>query len=297
VLDCEPAKQAATGAESRQPTKSQLLSRSYREGERPSYVMKGVNEEWHYQIQAEGVVKKDSAGSYFEEFGWSNLVSNGSPAALSPETAAFRQRLTLDPGSLPAFPDVSKIDPILIGPVTDLMTFYVDLWLVYRLGKLNKANDRFYFPLGTPNSWADGHRVLLGEDSIDLEFSLIQVDDRDKVAKVLVRHVVPAHPQVKLPAEWMREPVCDTPNNWVQVSREREGSRFLAAVGRETFDVQLTVSLLDGRILTGSMDNVIDTTERTCEDEALTQCGATQLHSIRRNIEILLVYPGKQGKE
>jgi hypothetical protein len=35
--------------------------------------MSGVNENWHYTIQADGVVKKDAAGVYFEEFQWSHM--------------------------------------------------------------------------------------------------------------------------------------------------------------------------------------------------------------------------------
>jgi hypothetical protein len=52
-------------------------------------------------------------------------------------------------------------------------------------------------------------------------------------------------------------------------------AQYVAAVGRETFDVQLVVSLVDGRIVSATMDNPVDVLERTCSDAALTSCGLT----------------------
>src|ERR1700679_1590513 len=137
------------------------LQRQYREGETLVYKMTGVNEAWHYTIQADGVVKKDAAGAYYEEYRWSNMQSGGQATPLSAETPAFRQRLTLDPNQNPSMPDLSKVDPKLIGPITDFMTFYADLWLANKVGQLKKAGDHFYFrnPM-PPSSWADGARVL-----------------------------------------------------------------------------------------------------------------------------------------
>jgi hypothetical protein len=40
------------------------LLRHYVEEEKLTYHMKGINEGWHYEVQTDGVVKKDSDGSY-----------------------------------------------------------------------------------------------------------------------------------------------------------------------------------------------------------------------------------------
>ena len=69
------------------------LQRQYHEGDALVYKMTGVNEAWHYTIQADGVVKKDAGGAFFEEYRWSDLESGGQALALSAETPAFRQRL------------------------------------------------------------------------------------------------------------------------------------------------------------------------------------------------------------
>jgi len=106
------------------------------------------------------------------------------------------------------------------------------------------------------------------------------------VATLLVRHVPPEQPAVHLPAEWMRELVADTKNNWVDVQK-RDG-KFVAAVGKETFDVRLKVSLADGKILSGTIENPVKAKERDCEDAGFTKCGDPRSHEILRHIEITL---------
>src|SRR5215467_7653886 len=92
------------------------LHRQYHDGEKLTYHMKGINEAWHYEIQADGVVKKDSAGTYSEEYRWSHLISDGQETALTPANQDLRQEVTLDPNHNPTFPNLSKVGPQIIGP-------------------------------------------------------------------------------------------------------------------------------------------------------------------------------------
>ncbi len=264
-----------------------VLLRRYREGETLTYHMMGINEGWHYEIQANGIVKKDPAGTYFEEYRWSNLISDGQKVALPAASLEFRQQLTLDPNHNSSFPDLSQVDRRLVGPITDFMNFYVDLWLAEKTDKLVRAGDHFYFKHGKPNSWADGNYVLIGEDSIDFDLNLKDVNRSENTVLILIHHVPPEKPEVQLPADWMRKPVADTANNWVQVQKMENG-KYLAAVGKETFDVQIKISLTDGKILSGNIDNPVETIERECTDAALKRCGDPQPHSIRRQIVIHL---------
>lgn len=264
-----------------------LLLRRYQEGEKLTYKMKGLNEQWHYEIQADGTVKKAADGTYFEEFAWSHLISNGKESPLSPATSRLRQDLTLDLRRTPAFPNLSQVDPRLVGPLTDMLTFYVDVRFAIKNGTLAKAGDHFYFKRGTPASWADGNYVLVGESSIDFDITLKEVNQTNNTVTLLARHVPPKKPEVKLPADWMHKPVTDTPNNWVLVQRQGQGE-YLAAVGKEIFNNEIVLSLADGKILSATMDNSVQTVERECTDAALTQCGEQQPHLIRRQIEISL---------
>jgi hypothetical protein len=117
--------------------------------------MKGLNEQWRYEIQADGVVTKDSVGTYIEQYGWSHLISDGQEVQLSVASLSFRQQVTLDPSGSSVLPDLSQVDPRLIGPITDFLTFYVDLYIAVRTEQLIHTGDHVYVKRGTPASWAD----------------------------------------------------------------------------------------------------------------------------------------------
>jgi hypothetical protein len=264
------------------------LHRDYRGGEKLVYRMQGLNENWKYTIQADGVVKKDTAGKYFEEYQWSRMESDGQSLPLRADMAGFRQRLTLDPDQNQSIPDLTKVDPKMIGPIMDFMTFYADVWLAIKTGQLAKAGDHFYFRNPMPaTSWADGTRTLIGESAIDFDMTLNAVNAAEGTAELVVRHVPPEKAAVKLPAAWMQAPVGDKPNNWVGVTKNQDGT-YSAAVGQETFEVRLKLSLADGKILSATMDNPVKTIERTCTDAAFDQCGPPKPHVIIRTIEISL---------
>ena len=264
-----------------------LLIRRYRAGERLTYDMKGTNGNWRYLIQARGVVKRNRNGTFVEEYAWSNLVSNGATIRFPQASAQFRQMLSLDARVPPAISNLGAVSPMLIGPITDLTTFYADLWLAMHLGpKLSHAGDHSYVKFGRPASWADGKRVILGEDSLDFAFMLQKIDPSTHTATLLVRHLPPTQPQVRLPATWMREPVADTPNNWVQVMKD--GNNFVAAVGKETFEVRMTVSLTGGKIFAASLENFVSAQQRNCRRAALTECQAARRVDISRHVAISL---------
>lgn len=270
---------------------SSILARHYAEGEKLSYHMKGSNRGRTgtkvYEADATGVVKKNSAGKFVEEYAWSNLIVNGAPVALSPAAAAFRQQVSLD--EFQGLPNLSQVIP-LIGPITDTLTFYVDLLLATRQGSLAKPGDHFYFKSGTTNSWADGNSVIIGEDSIDFDITLAAIDPSAHVATIVVRHVVPAQPHIKTSAEWMNPPVADTPNNWTEIHRnfasQSDADKYVAAIGKETFDVELKVSLVDGKIISGKIDNPVEVLERNCSDLTLAVCGTPVRYQILRQIEL-----------
>lgn len=268
------------------PQAERLLSRRYVEGERVQYLMKGQDGSSTYEVRITGTTKKASDGRFVEEFAWTDLVANGAPRALADTSRAFRFAVTLEGGAPFDMPDLSKA-PGLIGPVTDLMTFYADLFLAMHQGALRKAGDHFYFPNPMTSSWADGTVVVLGEDHIDFDITLTAVDTASHVATVLIKHVPPSVPKIRLPADWMQTRVAETPNNWVQVRKTASG--FAASVGKETFDVTLNVDISTGKILSAKMENPVTKVTRACSDAALSKCGDAQATPTVRRIELLLL--------
>jgi hypothetical protein len=274
------------------PPPSRPLARHYREGESLTYHMKASNQSRtgsiRYEADAKGTVKKDGAGHFIEKFNWSRLSFNGQSVQLPADSSDFSQQLSLDSEVSPSVPDFSHVNPMLIGPCADLLTFYADLWLAIKQGTLVHSGDHVYVKHGTPNSWADGTRTLIGQDSIDFDITLSEVNSHNGMAKLLVRHVPPLKPQVPIPAKWMEAPVADTANNWVEVSKTDTG-KYLGEVGKETFDVEITVSLADGKILSATMDNPVSVSSRECTDAALTHCSVAERYQIRRQIELRLL--------
>ena len=292
TLIAAPLAPAVSRAQVLAPRAADLLARRYRKGETFRYRMtasnRGPSDTLTDSLTADVTVQKDTDGRFFEEVAWHDVVVNGAPFALPAASQAFRQRLTLEANAkYTQIPDLSKVHPMLIGPITDLLTFYADMSVV-RHGTLEKPGDHFYFTHGTPASWADGQRVIIGESSIDFDVRLKGIDRTAETATLLIRHVPSTPPQIKIPAEWMLPPVADTPNNWVQV--ERTGaSNFTASIGQETFDVTITLSLTDGHVISAILDNPVQVRERECENEALTVCGGPVRYEIRRHVEITSV--------
>lgn len=295
VVDSPSLLRAAEPAEELNPPP---WARHYTEGEKIIYKMKvsnrGRTTTRVSAIEADGVVKKDAAGILFEEFTWNHMTMDEKEIAFSPDTQNFRQQMSLPLVAQPAdfmkifsvIHALGKLDSFMVGPVADLSTFYVDMLFCSQFGGQAKAGDHRLISMGgAPNSWADGTMIVLGEDSVDFDCNVEEIDRDHQTATLLIKHLPPEKPLIKLPAEWMRAPVSDTANNWVEVIKNNNGT-YTAAVGKETFEVKIKVSLTDGRILSAQMDNPVEVLERECTDAELTKAGPPVRYKIRRQIDL-----------
>lgn len=266
------------------------LHRQYKEGETLAYEMHGSNRELQdtrtYSARVDGIVKKKSDGSYYEEYAWSNLIVNGRRYDLPETSRQFRQHLSLAADYQQQLPPLGEIDPRLAGPTLDFMTFYIDLQLTMRQCGVVRPGDHRRLSYAKSASWANGSHLLIAEDAVDFDILLKKLDRSRGTATVVVRHVPPNQTHVRLPAEWMQAPVADTPNNWVQVSKEND--KYVASVGKETFTVSITVDLADGKMLAASMVNPVLVRERTCTDASFDHCGPTRKYEILRQIHLSL---------
>jgi hypothetical protein len=237
---------APTIAAQQAATEAGTLQRRYTNGAVSHYLMTGDNDGWQYTIEATDVVKRNPRGRYYEEIGWSSLASSAQQA-LTPASLALRQTVSLDdPASYVRAPNLANVQPLLIGPITDTLTIYSDLLLAMQ-AKLVRPGQTVYVSRSTPNSWADGQRVLLGKDVVDFSLRVETVNPVEHTETLLIQHVPPPELHVQLPAKWMQEPTSANPNNFVQVSKQDDG--FTAETGKETFDVRLVTDTRDGHIL------------------------------------------------
>lgn len=265
------------------------LTRNYRAGESIQYKMQAVNEGHlrtiRYEAVAEGQVTRDDSGTFVEELAWTGLSVNGQAVPLTSRSQQFREDLSLAPGFTLVVPDLSKVQPMLIGPITDLLTFYADVQLAMRQEKLLHVGDHVYFRHATPNSWADGTYTLFGQDSVDFDIAFAAADDKRDVATLVIRHVPPAKPQIAFPAAWMPNALTGLTANWAEVEKGDRG-KYLAEVGQETFDDTVEIALSSGRILSATLENPVDVVERECDDAASSSCGAPIRYRIRRQVSL-----------
>lgn len=67
-----------------------------------------------------------------EEIRWSDLISNAQQM-LTPASLSLRQTVSLDDATTyMKIPDFANVQPLLIGPITDTLTFYSDLLLAIK---------------------------------------------------------------------------------------------------------------------------------------------------------------------
>jgi len=119
-----------------------LPTRRYVEGDRLQYLMKAQNNGSTYEVRVTATTKKAADGRFVDELAWSDMVVNGAPRALAATSQAFRLAMTLEGGAPFELPDLSKA-PGLIGPVTDVLTFYSDLFLAMHQGAASVGKETF----------------------------------------------------------------------------------------------------------------------------------------------------------
>jgi hypothetical protein len=254
------------------------LKRRYRVGDEWSYRMEGVNNGDRYTLTIAGAVRQRADGRSIDELTW-------------PGPQDLRQVITLDGTEGPFSPadvaaGIAKA-PRLVGPFTDMLTFYADLYLAMHHEGLRKAGDHVLVPNPQTGSWADGQNVIVGEDHVDFDLTLSAVDSTADTATLIARHIPPPTPKIRFPADWMRPAVAGTPNNFVEVKKTASG--YAASIGKETFDVTLRVRLSDGLLLGVVMDNPVVTVDRQCADASLSSCGEAREGRILRHVELKIL--------
>ena len=255
------------------------LFRHYREGETFAYVISGRHWtdgvlNWEYRAELVSKVIKDSHGIFYEEINWGGIRKNGIFSPSSPASLKFRQELSLDPRFASVPHQLAQLPQAMVGPVTDLLSFYVDAQLAIRQTSIKRPGDHIHINYGKPSAWPTG------QDCIDFEINYLDSETLE------VKHVPPHLDCLQFPGSWMNESFFDLPNNWYQI--ERNDEKFTAQVGKETFTSKITFDSTSSRILRASMENPVEFWSRSCDDAKLISCNSPKKHRIFRQIELSL---------
>lgn len=223
------------------------LERHYQPNEALAYKMEATNQgrasTTRYEARVAGRVDRENGGIFAESFHWTSLALNGLPVPLTSASMAAGEVLSLDPKFQLSIPPLNKVQPPLIGPILDLLTFYADVQLAMRQPELTRLGGHVYCPHGTPNSWADGASTVFGQDAVDFDLKISSVERKAQTATLAVRHVPPVQQHISFPAPWMSARAGALPNNWAQVEKADDGG-YRAEFGIETFDVQIQLGTL-----------------------------------------------------
>ena len=179
-----------------------------------------------YDAHAAGIVKSDDK-DFYEKFHWTSVIGDGNKITLSPAADNFRQVLSLVPPfrlSIPA--ELTNLGSSLIGPITDLLTFYADESLIIRHPNIRHPSDHLYLNASVASSWGSG------QDCLDFEITLLSLDQLKHLGMIKVSHLPPSKICIKPPAKWMESQVIDTPNNWYDIDRSKK--KWVASAGKET---------------------------------------------------------------
>lgn len=223
-----------------------------------------------------------------ERVRWEDLeVTRGDKTASQTALAAAIEpyEISLHPDGSLALPPLRE--PAMVGPISDLTTFYVAISPSIGIDTLTKVGDEHVMPEAVRGVWTVLPHTPLGEDCIVPRVKITHLD-----VNTVTFHTAfepPSTPCLEPLGPWMREPVDGTrPNNFRQVTADPSGTRIVMW-GREAFTTECRVERPSGRILVASMENTLTLKVRVGCDATLESCAGEFPTTIRRTVKLKLL--------
>ncbi|MGH9657136.1 MAG: hypothetical protein ACRD96_01255 [Bryobacteraceae bacterium] len=171
-------------------------------------------------------------------------------------------------------------NPRMVGPVTDLYTFFFAVSPRAGVTRAEGPGDVYVRPEPVMGDWSDGEQFLIGQDRTEVRIKLVSREPRLVYETAFVP---PAAGGLEMARDWMREPVCGpAPNNFQMV--RRQGEQFVVLWGCEEFTTRTEMD--SGRIERATMNNVLRWRMRVCMDRELGRCFDQPNLSRRRRVEL-----------
>ena len=179
--------------------------------------------------------------------------------------------LSLDPRATDALTlPQRRVPAALQGPVDDLLTFFVDVSAKVGIARLHRVGTSYTDPEPLIGNFSSA-TAPVGRDVIQLTTTLTALNARQ--ATFTSSYQPPPQRQLTPYRPWMSAPVCGgAPNNFQLV--QRQGARYIALWGCESFTVTTVVDRTSGQIVSVTMVNPLHLRGASCPSSALTGCTA-----------------------
>lgn len=193
-------------------------------------------------------------------------------------------RVSLHPSG-PIEPGKPANDPLMLGMVTDLVTFYVAANPKVGIENLHLPGDKVVAPAPVIVDFSDGIAFLIGRDKLRAEIEMTAL------SAALVEYTTYLQPLAfepgELHREFMQQAACPNSPNNIQYVR-RQDSNYLAVWGCESITIQTKIDRQSGIIVEALMVSYLLQNTRQCQDEALTQCTDGPQIEENRTVELQL---------
>jgi hypothetical protein len=194
-------------------------------------------------------------------------------------------RVSLHPNG-PIEPGKPAGDPLMIGMITDLVTFYIAVSPKVGAANLHLPGDKASAPAPVYGDFADGTAFLVGRDKFRVDVEMTALSGQ------LVEYATYMQPLAfepgELHREFMQQPACPSAPNNIQYVR-RQSESYLAAWGCESIAIKTKIDRQSGAIVEALMVNYLLQNVKTCQDAALTQCTDSPQIEENRTVDLKLL--------
>ncbi len=269
-----------------------VFARSYQPGERFGYRLEDRRRQQFGEAVTSTIAVAQSAhqvvlegGVPLETVSWTDVVDQITGERRTDLGGIPATRVSLHPAG-PLEPGKPVNDPLMLGMVTDLVTFYLAASPKVGIEGLHLPGDKVAAPAPVVVDFADGGTFLVGRDKLRAEVEMTALSG------TLVEYATYLQPIAFEPGElyrdFMQQQACPNNSNNIQYVR-RQGDGYLAVWGCESITIQTKIDRQTGIIVEALMVSYLLQNTRTCQDQALTQCVDTPQIEENRTAELKLL--------
>ncbi|MFN8290228.1 MAG: hypothetical protein U0U70_08230 [Chitinophagaceae bacterium] len=229
------------------------------------------------------------SGQLAEEISWraKTTYSGSDTTDLTPAARRVKPyRISLLPeGSVP-LPTLDN--PVMVGEITDLNTFFVAISPKLNMHKLSRRQPVYVNEKTLEGNFAEGISILRGSDCIQTSQRLVKHKKRYTV--IQTDFMPPASRCITPLTDTIAQKTFDHPNNFQMLQKTAGGSLNLLW-GTESFTVTCRIDNRDGKIISATMTNELNLRLRVNISPDLSSYAVEIPFKIKRNLLLEWIPP------